>query len=522
MLFKEDKEQNNNFSKKNNIFTISINSYKEIYIERNCNIYYNIQITDNNLKNSWNVEKTIDDFQNLYEKIFILHPYIPMLPKKTLFKITSLHTIDKRKFELQHFLNFCINRKDILLNKDFINFLQISQKCPNLVLNSIKKEEELSFELSVANFIYIKNKEILILLCVNNDFISSDEINLNNILSIRNNYSGEKTPLSHVFIYQLIKEKEKNIINKIWEKSIFVLADIIYFEENKEILCVGCDDGKIYLYNPKTKGDYKKMEFYGELSFHSKKITGLYINPINMELYSISLDCMFFCADLKDKLFSKSLIYNNTCGYTGLKYNKEENIFITSDEEGYISIFCFSYSHYKIFLYSQTKALNKINTLFIFNKYLFTGCKNGIISVIDLSFINFSLLKEINTINLDESEINCITYNQINNEIIIGDEKGNIIIWNNKINNYIYCLKGHSPYAVRHLWIDENNILWSSGDDKKIKKWIFPNKWFNEDIYLFSTNLKEKKNKKNLLDFDDSENNISSDEDELNGWSKNL
>ena len=83
-------------------------------------------------------------------------------------------------------------------------------------------------------------------------------------------------------------------------------------------------------------------------------------------------------------------------------------------------------------------------------------------------------------------------------------------------------MKGHSPYAVRHLWIDENNILWSSGDDKKIKKWIFPNKWFNEDIYLFSTNLKEKKNKKNLLDFDDSENNISSDEDELNGWSKNL
>ena len=522
MIFKEDKTKNNNISKNSNLFSVSINSYKEIYFERKCDIYYNIQITDNNLKKSWEIEKTIDDFQNLYEKIFILHPYIPMIPKKTLFKITSLHTMDKRKFELQKFLNFCINRKDILLNKDFINFLEIPQNCPNLVLNSVKKEEELSFELSVTNFIYIKNKNILILACVNNDFISSDEINLSNILSIRNNFSGGKSSLSYIIIYQLIKENVKFTINKIWEKSIFVRADIIYYEENKEILCIGCDDGKIYLYNTKSKGDYKKMELYGELSFHNKKITGFYINPINLELYSCSLDSMFFCSDLKDKLFSKTLIYNNNCGYTDLKYIKEENIFITSDEEGYISIFCFIYSTYKLFLNWQSKAINRINTLFTFNKFIFTGCQNGIINVIDMSYINFSLLVEINTINLIETEINCIIYNPKNDEIIIGDEKGNIILWNNKINNYIYCFKGHSPYAVRHLWIDEDNLLWSSGDDKKIKKWIFPKKWFNEDIYLFSFNLKEKKNKKNLLDFDDAENDISSDEDELNGWSKNL
>ena len=87
MIFKEDKTKNNNISKNSNLFSVSINSYKEIYFERKCDIYYNIQITDNNLKKSWEIEKTIDNFQNLYEKIFILHPYIPMIPKKTLFKI---------------------------------------------------------------------------------------------------------------------------------------------------------------------------------------------------------------------------------------------------------------------------------------------------------------------------------------------------------------------------------------------------------------------------------------------------
>ena len=522
MIFKEKKEQNNNFATKKNLFSVSINSYKEVYIEREFSIYYIIQITNNNSKISWEIEKKIEDFQNLYEKIYILHPYIPMIPKKTVFKITSLHTLDKRKFELQNFLNFCINRKDILLNRDFVDFLQICQNCPNFVLNSVKKEEEISFDLSVAKFLYIKNKDLLIVLCVNDDFISSEEINLENILTIRNNFSGEKTPLSNVTIYQLIKEKEKSIINKLWEKSFFVRIENIFFEEEKDILCIGNDEGKIYLYNTKTKGEYKKMELYGELSFHSKKITGLYINPYKMELYSCSLDSMFFFSDLNDKLFSKSLIYNNTCGFTGLKYIKEQNIFITIDEDGYISIFCLINYHYKLFLNIQTKALNIINALFSFDKYIFTGCKNGSISIIDTSFITNNKLKEINYFNIDESEINCIAYNSKNDEIIIGNDKGNIIIWNNKINNYIYCLKGHSPYAVRHLWIDENNILWSSGNDKKIKKWIFPEKWFNEDIYLFSSNYKEKKNKKNLFDFDDTEDNISSDEDELNGWSKNL
>ena len=41
-------------------------------------------------------------------------------------------------------------------------------------------------------------------------------------------------------------------------------------------------------------------------------------------------------------------------------------------------------------------------------------------------------------------------------------------------------------------------------------------------IYLFNSNYKEKKTKKNIFDLGESEGNISSDEDELKGWSKNL
>lgn len=515
MIFKEKENRN--------IFSITINSYKEKFVGRKSDIYYIIQITDDFYKTKWTIEKSISDFHNLYEKIFILHPNIPLIPKNTAFKITSLHVLDKRKFELQNFLRFCFNRKDILLNKDFINFIEIQKFCPKFITYTITKEEEIKFDLSVKDFLYIQNKGILIVLCVNTDFISSDDISLDNILVIKNNFSGEKISLSYAFIYEYKIENKKGYINnKFWEKSFFVRTEIMFFDDNKEILCIGNEDGKIYLYKTKIRGDFQQIENFGELSFHNKKITGLFFNSNNMELYSCSLDCMFFVTNTKDQKFTKSLIYNNLSGFTGLNYIKSHNLFVICDEDGIISVFSFNNYHYVLSLNLQTKALVEINSMFIYDNYLFTGGKNGKICLIDISNIAKNDIKELKSINIFENKINCIIYNSNKEEIIMGNEQGYIIIWNNKINNYIYAWKGHSPNSVKKLWIDENNILWSSGNDKKIKKWKIPEKWFNEERYFFSFDSEEKKNKKNIFDSEEDNDNISSEEDDLNGWSKKL
>ena len=522
MFFKGIENNNIFFPLNRNIFSIYINSYKEIFLERKSDIYYKIQITDNFLKISWEIEKSMSDFHKLYEVLFILYPNIPLIPKKTTFKITSLHILDKRKYELQNFLRFCFNRKDILLNQEFLNFVEMPAKFQKSIINSITKEKEIQFDLAVTNFLYIKNQNILIILCANTDFISNDDINLDNILMIRNNFSGKKIALSYAYIYMYKEEINKLIINKLWEKPFFVRAEIIYFDENKEILCIGNEEGKIHIFKTKTKGDFQQLENFGELSFHNKKITGLYLNPENLELYSCSSDCMFFVSDLKDKVFSKSLIYNNISGFTGLKYIKKYNIFITCDEDGFISVFYFNNFHYSFLKNIQTTILDKINYMLLFENYIFIGGNNGAIRVIDILNIEKKEIKELKSSAIFESKINCIAYNLQNDEIIIGNEKGNIIFWNNKINNYIYSLKAHSPYEVKNLWLDNNNILWSSGGDKKIKKWKIPDKWFNEVIYFYSYNFEEKKNKKDIFDFGENNDNDSSDEDELNGWSKKL
>ena len=520
MKFNEKDKININISNNKNVLSITINSYKEIYIDRQSDIYYIIQITNNFSNKKWEIQKTITDFQNLYEKLFTLHPNLPLIPKQTLFKITSLHISDKRKYELQNFLRFCVQRKDILLNSDFINFIEIQKNCPELIGNIIKKEEEINlFEFSVLNFIYSKIINLLIVLCTNNDYISSDEMSVDNILTLRNSFIGEKTSLSHIIIFEYKKEKDKIIINKLWKKSFYICSKIIIFDELNEILCVGNDDGKIYIYKTKEKGNFTLMENIGELNFHSDKITGLYLNSIEQKLYSISSDSMFFVIDLKDKSYNKSLIYNNMSSYTGLKYIKQYNIFITTDEDGFISIFIFNNFRYILYLNIQTKLLNKINSFYYNNNMIFAGNDIGQISFINISYYILRHIKETYTFNIGMNKIKCIIYNSKRDELFIGNEKGNVIVWNNKIKNFIYSWKAHTPYGVNSLWFDDN-ILWSCGNDKKIIQWKIPEKWFNDDIYLFSGNYEEKKHKKDYLDIrENDDDNISSDEDEFNGWS---
>ena len=199
----------------NNFLSLIIKNYKEKNIERKSEIYFLIQIINNISNKKWHIEKTIIDFQTLYEKLFMLYPNLPSIPKKSIFKITSLHILDRRKYALQNFLQHCICRKDLLLNKDFSNFLEIPKNSPELLGNSIQKiEESKQFDLSIKSFLNIQTKNILIVLLYNTFFISRDELLLENILNIKNIGAESKKPIGYVIIYEYINSKSSGKKNK--------------------------------------------------------------------------------------------------------------------------------------------------------------------------------------------------------------------------------------------------------------------------------------------------------------------
>lgn len=516
--------KNNN----NKILSIVIKSYEERYVERKSEIYYLIQISNNKTDTKWNLEKTIVDFQNLYEKIFNLYPNLPSIPKKTAFKITSFHILDKRKYCLQYFLQYCINRKDILLNNNFTDFIELKKNSPELIGNNISIIEQYNqFNLSISNFILCKNKNILIISSYDNDYISRDEILLENVLEIKNNNPDLKKMFGCVMIYEFISKPHDNKTNnelleknKLWEKYFLMQTKTIFFDDKKEILCLGSDDGGIYIYKAKSNGNFKEMDILAELTFHTDKVSGLFLNSDEMNIYSCSYDTMFFVTNINENPFTKSLIYNNISGFTGLQFIQEYNIFITSDEDGIILLFSYEKLIYRLSLSLQTTSLDKINAFNSYDNFIITGGNNGKICIIDISQIKDKSIREIMSLDIGKYQIISIAYNPKNDEIIIGDENGRIIIWNNKIKKFIYSWKAHLYSKVNYLCLDDNNNLWSCGDDKTIKKWKIPEKWFKEDIYLYNDffDFNENKNQNNIFDIKDND-SISSDEDELNDWS---
>ena len=202
--------------------------------------------------------------------------------------------------------------------------------------------------------------------------------------------------------------------------------------------------------------------------------------------------------------------FNGNNGFTDLKYTNE--LFITSEEDGMIRIYSNNYPP-KFIKCFQTKSLFNINCLFCLGNYIFTGSSDGKICIIAITLKNEIVkINEIYSFDIGKIKINSFDWNSKNNEIIICLEDGKIIILDIFSLKSVYCFNSNDGYSVNNIFYDkEKNYLISGGNDNYLKIWKIPEKWWN-----FENCNKEMKKINNKNNNDESD--ISSDEDELNGW----
>ena len=138
------------------IIAISIKSFGDRNVEKKVVTFYDLEITSNITHNSWMLSKRYNEFKALHSSLSKIYINLPSIPGTTFFKMTSNEQLNKRKLALEKFLQACVQRKDIFLNQEFRNFLELEENAPEVIANDVKiKYEYKNLHLGVRDFIIV-------------------------------------------------------------------------------------------------------------------------------------------------------------------------------------------------------------------------------------------------------------------------------------------------------------------------------------------------------------------------------
>ena len=510
------------------ILGINVLSYVDKLVGSKIVTFYQVEITSRITKNSWKIDKRYSEFKKLHDAMLKIYPRLPKIPGTTLFKVTSPEALKSRQKALEAFLRSCVQRRDILQNKLFKEFLELEKNAPEIVGNDVDLYYDYKkLPLGCRNFKVIPHRKIMVVCCSNMNILSRSNVMLSNISFSKKN-DDDKVPMGALFIYQCEPSKEEvYAIHKIWAKPFPIQTGTLYWEDQNQILSVGNDDGKIYVFKPKPNCYYDEMEQIAEYNVHTDRVMGIGIDVKTNFLYSCSTDKTFWVSDLIRSKNSQ-MINSTEVGYTNLELDQENRRIFLTTEHG--EIYVYSIVSYPPILVRnmQTSSLSSIRAFHIdkTNGYIFTGNVGGKICIMNLPPVNKEkLMSEISNFGVGEMKIRVCVTNPANRELMTGDESGRVVIWSLKIGKPIYLWHAHDMAITQMQYEKDNRQLWTGGKDLRIKLWILPEKWVSEEVDLFDKEEKyniadesiEKKEKKEGEEDDDEE-----DEDDVTGWCRFL
>lgn len=508
------------------IIGIEVPSYSEKYVGSKSVTFYAVEVTSRITKNTWKIEKRYSEFKTLHDAMLKIYPRLPTIPGTTFFKVTSPEALKNRQNALQTFLRSCVQRRDILQNKLFKEFLELEKNASEIVGNDVELVYDYKkLPLGCRNFKVIPHKGIMVVCCSNMNILSRSNVIISNI-SLKKKSDDDKVPMGALFIYQCEPSKEEiYAIHKIWAKPFPIQTGTLFWEDENEILSVGNDDGKIYVFKPQPGTHYVVMNQTFELSYHTDRVMGLAIEPSKMQLYSCSTDKTFYMTDLKNPK-NNYPINCATSGYTNLELDKENKRIFLTNETGELSVYSIQSFPPLLVRNLQTSSLSSIRAFHIDKKngYIFTGNVGGKICIMNLPPNNKEkLMSEISNFGVGEMKIRVCTTNPDNLELMTGDESGRVVIWSLKIGKPIYLWHAHDGAITQMQYINEERQLWTGGKDLKIKLWKLPEKWVSEEVDLFdkeekyaiTAKIAEEKIERQKKD---EEGNVYSDDDDISGW----
>ena len=402
-------------------------------------------------------------------------PNVPIIPGKTLFKVTAFDALTKRRLALEQFIKSCTERKDICSNETFKTFLELEKHSPDLSYNApTKLYEHTELPLGVRDFYYYKEKNLMFIVCCDMNIASRVDAYITNV-----NLPWEKKTDAHisvgaVFAFRVVPVKDTSyVFEKLWAKSFPEQTGVVNFDKESNTIEVGLDSGSIVFYRTSEDSQFLQYDEVCKLKPHKDRVMGLAYNHQQGYIYSCGSDQKFFLSELNYLSNVTQIAENPNGGYTAMEYDHPNNRIFLTDEGGCISVYMTQTYPPSLVNLIHTHSTNCIRGLEVDYKklYIFTATKKGDISLMDLGLPGKEkLIKEISYFG-GNLEIRICRYNSVNNELITGDQTGKVTVWSLKTGKPVYAFQAHGMAITQMNYDEQKRILLTMGKDKRIIFW---------------------------------------------------
>ena len=510
----------------NSLISAQIDRTEDRKVDGKTVVYYIFEVYNNFTKKKWFIEKRYKDFDTFHSIISKLVPKCPIIPGKGFLGMKlSNDELNHRKTQLDYFVKACVERKDIINNKEFRDFIEIDRHSPETsnYTHSFLNEFD-GLPLGVRDFVYSQSEGLCFVACSDMNIVSRIDSYVTNV-----NLPWEKNTDSHLtvgaaFVLKATLNESTNQITfeKLWAKSFPVQTGIICWDQMSNTLAVGLDDGRILFYKTAEKDVFTNFEQISELKPHKDRVMGIAIDSKLGYIYSVSTDKKFIVSEANfQSSYTKAA--QSTHGFTNLIYDKKNERIFASNEMGTVS--AFSVSSFPPILLQSINISDKSSIrgfhLDVKKHFIFSGTLEGHIQIIDVGLPGKErLMKEISSF-AGNKKIRIIRYISKRNELITGDGNGRIVIFSIRTGESVYAWEAHKGEITQIQYIDDKRILITGAKDKKMKIWQLPEKWIDEEIEKFEKDeIKHQKDVHAMLKIQKKLTSIDNEDsdDDLNGW----
>ena len=389
----------------------------------------------------------------------------------------------------------------------------------------------------VRDFCYIPQENLIVLCTAEMNIIERAESKITDLKNKIEKQEEITNPQGFAYVYRVEENNGDFIFRETWRRKFKGRTRCIAYDPSERYLFIGRTDGFISIHSLDKDSRYKKVDLVIELKNHLSTVNGIWFDPLEKKVYSVSSDKRFVASEIR---YNSQIteINKSSFEYTCLKPDLKYDRLFTASEGGIIDIYSIKRFPPNKICSTSITGVGVIKDIYInINQFYVFSCDfKGKITVLDFGSINnpnnsgSNLCSEISQFG-GKNPLRNIVYDENKRELITGDEAGKIVVWSIKTGQPIFSWNAHdNGNAVTRLYYDQNTrVLVSSGKDKNIKFWKLPDNWVNSDVLRFETEELKKINNeiarrriKAQQEIEDGiENDFDSDlsqEDDLNGW----